>query len=108
LESRKYLEGNEMEYIYAALLLHKAGKEIKPEDVKKVLTAAGVKPDEARIKAMCAALKGVNIEEALGKAAPVAAAPAGAPAEKKAEKKEEKKEEVSEAEAAVGLGSLFG
>jgi large subunit ribosomal protein L12 len=110
LESRKYLEANEMEYIYAALLLHKAGKEIKPETVKKVLTAAGVKPDEARIKAMCAALKGVNIEEALGKAAPVAAAsaPAGAPAEKKAEKKEEKKEEVSEAEAAVGLGSLFG
>ena len=101
-----------MEYVYSALLLHKAGKEINEANVKKVLTAAGVKADEARIKALVAALKGVNIEEAIGKAAPVAAAAApaagGAPAAEK--KKEEKKEEpeVSEAEAAAGLGSLFG
>ena len=100
-----------MEYIYAALLLHKAGQKVEVDSVKKILEAAGVKVDEARAKALVAALEGVNIEEALKTAAPAAvAAPAagGAPAgaEKKAEKKEEKKK--SEAEAAAGLGSLFG
>jgi len=83
---------------------------------KKVLTAAGVKTDDARIKALVASLDGVNIEEAIKTAAiPVTAAPAQsaasgeAPAEeKKEEKKKEKKEEVSEEEAAAGLGALFG
>lgn len=98
-----------MEYVYTAMLLHKAGKPITEDHVKKVLEAAGVHADAARIKALVAALEGVNIEEAIKRAAvvaPVAAAPvAAAPAhEKKAEKKEEKKEE----EAAAGLGALFG
>jgi len=99
-----------MEYIYSALLLHSAGKEINEEHVKKVLTAAGVKVDEARVKALTASLEGVNIAEAIKAAAvPVAAAPAAAPAEGKKEekKKEEKKPEVSEEEAAAGLGALF-
>ena len=67
-----------MEYIYAALLLHKAGKPIKEESVKAVLTAAGIAVDDARIKALVAALDGVNIEEAISKAvaAPVAVAAA--------------------------------
>jgi len=95
-----------MEYIYAALLLHKAGQKITEEGVKKVLTAAGVKADESRIKAMVAALEGVNIEDAISKAAPVAAAaPSGAAP---AAPKKEEKPEVSEEEAASGLGSLFG
>jgi large subunit ribosomal protein L12 len=113
-----------MEYIYSALLLHTAGKEINEENVKKVLDAAGITADTARIKALTASLEGVNIEEAISKSvvAPVAAAPAAggaaaqAPAgdekpaeEKKEEKKEKKKEEkVSEEEAAAGLGALFG
>ena len=66
-----------MEYIYAAMLLHKAGKDVTEDTVKAVLTAAGVQVDEARIKALVAALQGVNIEEAIAKAAvaaPVAAA----------------------------------
>ena len=101
-----------MEYIYSALLLHAAGKEINEEHLKKVLTAAGVKADEARIKALTASLEGVNIEEAIKAAvaaAPVAAAPAqGASAEgKKEEKKKDEKPEVSEEEAAAGLGALF-
>ena len=105
-----------MEYIYTAMLLHSAGKKITDENVKKVLTAAGVKADDGRIKALTASLEGVNIEEAIKTAAvPVAAAapaaPAGAPAEGKPEekKKEEKKKEpeVSEEEAAAGLGALF-
>ncbi len=99
-----------MEYIYASLLLHAAKQEINAENVTKVLQSAGVKPDEARVKALVASLDGVNIEEAISKAAmPVAAA--ASVAEAKEEKKEEKKEEDIEkrAEQAVeGLAGLFG
>ena len=102
-----------MEYIYAAMLLHKAGKEINEDNVKKVLTGADVKVDEARVKALVTALQGVNIDEAVKKAAlaPVAATAAPAPAEEaKEEKKEKKKEEDKKTEeaAAAGLGALFG
>ncbi len=105
-----------MEYIYAAMLLHKAGKSITEDAVAKVLSAAGVQADQARVKALVAALQGVNIEDAVQKAAvaaPVAAAPAAAVPEKPAEgkKKEEKsKEDEKKAEeaAAAGLGALFG
>jgi large subunit ribosomal protein L12 len=104
-----------MEYIYGAMLLHSAGKKITEENIKKILTAAGVKADDARIKALTASLEGVDIEEAIKTAAvPVVAAPAQLAAsgdeEKKKEKKEKKeeKEEVSEEEAAAGLGALFG
>jgi large subunit ribosomal protein L12 len=105
-----------MEYIYSAMLLHAAGKEITEDGIKKVLTAAGVKADDARIKALTASLEGVNIEEAIKSVAvPVAPAPAKSekPSSSDKEKKEEKKkdeeeEEVSEEEAAAGLGALFG
>ncbi len=105
-----------MEYIYSAMLLHSAGKEINEANVKKVLEAAGVKSDAGKIKALTASLEGVNIEETIKKAAvPIAATPAAAPAEKASgekkddkKKKEEKKEEVTEEEAAAGLGALFG
>ena len=100
-----------MEYIYAALLLHKAGKEITDGHVKKVLEAAGVHADEGRVKALLAALEGVNIDDAIKSAAPVAgAAPAAAaPAHGGHAKKEEKKEEKkSDEDASAGLGSLFG
>jgi len=106
-----------MEYVYAAMLLHKAEKAVDEGSVKKVLEAAGVKVDDARIKALVAALDGVNIEEAISKAAiaPVAAAPAGGDASAGAaeEKKEDKKkdaeaEKKSEEQAAAGLGALFG
>ena len=101
-----------MEYIYGALLLHSAKKEINEANVTSVLKAAGVTADAARIKALTASLEGVNIEEAVKAAAsfaPAAAAPAagGAPAEAKKEEKPEEKG-VSEEEAAAGLGALFG
>ncbi|MBI4441533.1 50S ribosomal protein P1 [Candidatus Woesearchaeota archaeon] len=99
-----------MEYVYAALLLHKAGKEIKEDAVKKVLEAAGVKVDDARVKALIAALEGVNIEEAIKKqavAAPVAAA-AAAPSGEAPKKEEKKDEKKSEEAAAAGLSALFG
>ena len=101
-----------MEYIYAALLIHKAGNKITEDALKKVLEAAGVKADEAKIKSVVASLEGVNIEEALAKAAtPVAAAaPAAAPTEEKKEEKKKpaKEEKKTEEEAAAGLSALFG
>ena len=98
-----------MEYIYSAMLLHKAGKSISDANLTKVLEAAGVQVDEGRIKALVAALKGINIDEAM-KAAPVAA-PAPAPAAEAAEKKpkkEEKPKEEEKPEEVTGLGALFG
>ena len=105
-----------MEYIYAAMLLHKAGKKIDEASIKKTLEAAGVKADEARVKALVASLEGVNIDEAIKKAAvPVFAAPAAAPAggaargaDKAEEKKAAEEEKKSEEKAAAGLGALFG
>jgi large subunit ribosomal protein L12 len=101
-----------MEYVYSALVLHAAGKEISEDSVANVLKSAGVSPDAARIKALTASLEGINIDEAI-KSAVVAAAPAAAAApvaeKKEAKKEEEKKEEkVSEEDAAAGLGALFG
>ena len=110
--------GEEMEYIYAAMLLHSAGKEINEKNVTSVLKASGVKADKARVKALVAALDGVDIEEAIKQAvaAPVAtAAPAAAPAAvteeapaEEAKEEEEKEEGESEEEALAGLGALFG
>ncbi len=104
-----------MEYVYGALLLNAAGKPIDDKALSGVLTAAGVSPDAARVKALLASLEGVNLAEVLAKAETFAApAPAAAPAEKKegkGEKKEEEKKEdkgVSEEEAAEGLSALFG
>ena len=113
-----------MEYVYAALLLHKLKQNITEDSVKSVVQAAGVTPDDVRVKALVAALSEVQIDEVL-KAAPVAVAAAAAPAAAGAAtstaapaaggtgaagggeasaKEEEKKEE----EALEGLSSLFG
>jgi large subunit ribosomal protein L12 len=98
-----------MEYMYAALLLHKAKHPINEANIKKVIEAAGVTADAGRIKAIVAALEGANIEEIIAKASTMMAAPAAPAAAPAAEKKEEKKDEKkSEEEAAAGLGALFG
>jgi len=99
-----------MEYVYAALLIHKAGKKVDEHAMKKVLEAAGVHVDEARVKATVAALDGLNIDEAISKAAmpAVSAAPAQAAGPVKDEKKAREDEKKSEESAAAGLGALFG
>ena len=102
-----------MEYIYGAMLLHSAGQEVNEANLKSVLKAAGLKPDDARLKALAASLEDVDIEEAIkgAVAAPAAPAPAAAEEKKPDESKDKKKkeeEEVSEEEAAAGLGALFG
>ncbi len=99
-----------MEMIYAALLLHSAGKKVDEHSLTKVLEAAGAKSDHAMVKSVVSSLEGVNIDDAI-KQAIVTSAPAVATSEAKEEKKEEKKEEDTAKkaeEAAAGLSSLFG
>lgn len=101
-----------MEYVYAALLLHKLKKEINEENLTSVVKASGAEVNQAQVRALVAALADVNIDEAV-KAAPVAvsAAPVAAPAgggEKKEEAKEKEAAGKSEEQAMEGLSSLFG
>ena len=106
-----------MEYVYAALMLHKLKKDINEDNITNLVKASGAEVNQAQVKALVASLADVNIEEAI-KAAPVAvaaAAPAAggdAPAEG-GEKKEGKKEKPaadgkSEEQAMEGLSALFG
>lgn len=97
-----------MEYIYSAMVLYSAGKDITEDAVKAVLTAAGVDADAAKIKALVASLEGVNIADAIANAA--IAAPAAAPAAgaAPAAAEEPEVEQVSEEDAAAGLSALFG
>jgi large subunit ribosomal protein L12 len=106
-----------MEYIYAAMLLHKAGKAINEENLTQVLTAAGVNVDAVRVKALVASLAEVNIDEVIKSAptmmaAPTATAPTTPATEakpKEEEKKKKEEEEKAREEAAIeGLGALFG
>lgn len=96
-----------MENIYAALLLHKAGKEINEGNLKSVVVAAGASADDSKIKSLVASLKGVDIDKELASASLVAAAPVGASAGK-AEAKAEAPKEEKKAAAAEGLSALFG
>ena len=104
-----------MEYVYAALLLHKLKKEVNEANISSVVKASGAEVNEAQVKSLVAALADVNIDEAV-KAAPVAVA-AAAPAEAggdaaaggEAKKEEKPKDEGKTEEAAMeGLSSLFG
>jgi large subunit ribosomal protein L12 len=98
-----------MEYVYAAMVLHAAGKKVDEAGLMNVLKAAGTQVDEARAKALVAALEGVNIDEAIKSAAVPAAVAAPAAAQTaKAEEKKEVKEEKKEEEALSGLSALFG
>jgi len=106
-----------MEYVYAALMLHKLQKEVTEENVTSVVKATGAEVNEAQVKALVASLADVNIEEAI-KAAPVAvaaapaadasAADASADGDKKKEAKAEPPSEKQEEQAMEGLASLFG
>jgi len=106
-----------MEYIYAALLLHRLQQPITEENVKKVIAAAGATPNEVKVKALVAALSEINIDEAIKSAtltpvaAPTAAPPTAAtqaPAAPAKEEKKEEKEKKGEEEALAGLAALFG
>ena len=96
-----------MEYIYAALLLHKLGKEVNEENLKSTVAATGVEVDESKVKSLVASLKGVDIEKELENASLVSTTPAPTDEEPKEAKEEKPKEETKEA-AAEGLSALFG
>ena len=106
-----------MEYIYAAMLLHKAGKEINEQNLTQILTAAGINADTVRVKALVASLAEVKIDEAIKSAPTMMAAPAAATAvaapaaeakPKEDEKKKKEDEKAKEEAALEGLGALFG
>jgi len=106
-----------MEYVYAALLLHKLKKEVNETNISSVVKASGTDVNEAQVKALVAALADVNIDDVV-KAAPVAVAAAAAPAADAADapaaggeaKKEKKPKDDGKTEEAAmeGLSSLFG
>ncbi len=100
-----------MEYVYAALLLHKLDKEVNEANLTSVVKASGADVNEAQVKSLVAALADVNIDDAV-KAAPAAVAAAAPAADAAADapaKEEKKKEEPKNEEAAMeGLSSLFG
>lgn len=102
-----------MEYVYTAMLLHKAGQKVDEANVGKVLEAAHVKHDPARVKALVSSLEGVDIDKVIKEAsiAPAAAPAAAAHSEgpkKEDPKKKAEEEKKSEEQAAAGLGALFG
>jgi len=97
-----------MEYVYAALLLHKLSKPVDEEGIKKVMQAAGAEIDESKVKSLVASLKDVDIAKELETAVVASAAPAvSGSAEGGKAPAEAPKEEKKEA-AAEGLSALFG
>ncbi|MBY8979416.1 MAG: 50S ribosomal protein P1 [Candidatus Lokiarchaeota archaeon] len=99
-----------METIYAALILHKAQKDITETSIEKILKAADVTVDKAQLTKVVAGLKEADIETIISAAAatPVMAAPAAsAKPTKGAPKKAKKEEEEEEEEEPTGIGSLF-
>src|SRR3989344_550122 len=99
-----------MELIYAAMLLHRAKKDINEENVKKVMNAVGIQKTDVEVKALVAALNGVDIDKAIKEAATVAvaAAPAAGHAPAAAAEKKQEDTKKSEESMAAGLSSLFG
>ncbi|MDP2925787.1 MAG: 50S ribosomal protein L12 [Nanoarchaeota archaeon] len=95
-----------MEYIYAALMLHKLGKPVNEEHINKVLHSTGASIDESKVKSLVASLKGVDIDSELANAVVASAGPASDSASSKPA--EEKKEEKKQEESVAGLSSLFG
>ncbi len=99
-----------METIYAALILHKAQKDITETNIEKILKAADVNVDKAQLTKVVAGLKEADIETIINSAAatPVMGVPAASAEPKKGAPKKAKKEEEEEEEAEpTGIGSLF-
>eukprot|EP01056_Protomagalhaensia_sp_Gyna25_P002084 Protomagalhaensia_sp_Gyna_25__2083@NODE_2120_length_1278_cov_1103_361582_g1753_i0_p2_GENE_NODE_2120_length_1278_cov_1103_361582_g1753_i0NODE_2120_length_1278_cov_1103_361582_g1753_i0_p2_ORF_typecomplete_len114_score46_54Ribosomal_60s/PF00428_19/3_1e27DUF4315/PF14193_6/34DUF4315/PF14193_6/1_9LPD38/PF18857_1/0_035DUF3824/PF12868_7/1_8e04DUF3824/PF12868_7/0_044_NODE_2120_length_1278_cov_1103_361582_g1753_i08321173 len=95
----------EMMVSMAALILQDENMDITPENIQKLIDAAGGKVEPYLPKLYCQAIEGLDINSMMtavgsapaGGAAPVAAAAGGA-APAAEEKKEEKKEEPEEEE----------
>lgn len=97
-----------MEYIYAALLLHKLGKDVSEDTIKSVVAATGETVDDSKVKSLIASLKDVDIAAELANASMVSAPAASASAQAPEAKAEEKPKEEKKEAAAEGLSALFG
>ena len=97
-----------MEYVYAALLLHKLGKPVNEEHLQKVIQSTGAHLDESKVKSLVASLKGVDIDAELANAIVVGAVQTSAGAGESAKPAEEKHEEKKAEESTAGLSALFG
>ena len=102
-----------MQYLHAALLLHSSNQDITEKSIENIIKAAGIEPDEAKIKSLVAALADVDIDDVLSKASmtamPVAAvaSDSGSSSIKEATESKEEEEEEEEGDD-LGLSSLFG
>lgn len=50
-----------MEYVYATLLVNEADRELNEENLTAVLSAAGCEVSESRVRALVAALEGLDL-----------------------------------------------
>lgn len=65
-----------MEYVYATLLVNEADRELNEENLTAVLSAAGCEVSESRVRALVAALEGLDLG-GLGAASPTDGAEPG-------------------------------
>ena len=97
-----------MEYVYAALLLHKLGKDVSEDNITKVIQASGAEVDASKVKSLVASLNGVDIEAELANAVVASATIPTAGGEATGEAKDEAPKEEKKEESTAGLSSLFG
>ena len=97
-----------MEYVYAALLLHKLGKSVDEAGITSVIKASGAEADESKVKSLVTSLKDVDIDKELESAVVASAAAPAASAEGGEAKAEEAPKEEKKEAAAEGLSALFG
>jgi len=97
-----------MEYVYAALLLHRLGKPVDEAGITKVIQASGAKIDESKVKSLVVSLKDVDIEKELESAIVASATPAVSSANGESASEEEAPKEEKKEAAAEGLSALFG
>jgi large subunit ribosomal protein L12 len=96
------------EYVHAALLLHAVKRDITAENVKAVVKATGIDPDDSRVKALISSLADVNIDEVLRSATVTPVTTSAAPQAAEAKPEGKKAEEEKNEEEITGLGALFG
>ncbi|MEK6935779.1 MAG: 50S ribosomal protein L12 [Nanoarchaeota archaeon] len=97
-----------MEYVYAALLLHKLGKAIDVESINKIMHSVSATVDESKVKSLVASLKNIDIEKELENAIVASAMPVSAGKSEAHSEEAPKEEKKSEEASAAGLSALFG
>mgnify|MGYP001564909265 CR=1 FL=1 len=97
-----------MEYVYAALLLHKLGKAIDVESINKIMHSVSANVDESKVKSLVASLKNIDIEKELESAIVASAMPVSSGKAEAHSEEAPKEEKKSEEASAAGLSALFG